>query len=92
MARSISSQKRQRQNVRRAERNKVRRTTIKTRVRHVRDALVARDADAAEKALREATKVLDRNATRRTVHPNTAARRKSRLSKQINALRKAGTK
>ncbi len=91
MPRSISSQKRQRQNVRRAERNKVRRTTIKTRVRRVRDALVAKDVDGAEKALREATKILDRNATRRTVHPNTAARRKSRLAKQINAL-KAGAK
>ena len=58
----------------------------------MRDALVAKDADAAERALREATKVLDRNATRGTVHRNTAARRKSRLSKQINALRKAGAK
>ena len=91
MARSISSQKRQRQNVRRAERHKVRRTTHNTRVRRVRDALAAKDVDAAEKALREATKILDRNATRRTVHPKTAARRKSRLARQINAL-KAGAK
>lgn len=86
MARSISSQKRQRQNTKRAAINTARRTLIKSRIRKVRDALTAKDAGAAREAMREAVKVLDRNADRGTVHPNTAARRKSRLAKRINAL------
>lgn len=49
---------------------------IRTRIRKVRDALTAKDAPAAEKALREAIKILDRNADQGTLHPNTAARRK----------------
>ncbi len=87
MARSLSSQKRQRQNAKRADINTSRRTTIRTRIRKVRDALTAKDAAAAEKALREAIKILDRSADRRTLHANTAARRKSKLTKSLNALK-----
>lgn len=90
MVRSLSSQKRLRQSLARAERNKARKTLIKTTIRKVADSLVARDVDAAEKALREASAVLDRSATQGTVHPNTAARRKSRLTKRLNALKAAG--
>ena len=87
MARSLSSQKRQRQNANRADINTSRHTTIRTRIRKVRDALTAKDADAAEKALREAIKILDRSADRGTLHANTAARRKSKLTKSLNALK-----
>ncbi|MFH1420291.1 MAG: 30S ribosomal protein S20 [Planctomycetota bacterium] len=92
MARSLSSQKRLRQSVRQAERNQSRRTQIKSKVRKVKDAIIARDVDAAEKAFREAACVLDRNATRLTLHPNTAARRKSRLAKRLNALKASASK
>lgn len=86
MARSLSSQKRLRQSRKRAERNKARRSEMKTSIRTVNDAIVGRDAEAAEKAYREAARVLDSNATHRIIHPNTAARRKSRLARHINAL------
>lgn len=89
MPRSLSSQKRHRQSQRRGTQNAARRTLIKTRIRKVSDALTAKDVEGAEQALRAATKILDRSATRRTLHPNTVARRKSRLAKRINAL-KAG--
>jgi small subunit ribosomal protein S20 len=79
-----------RQNALRAERNKARRTNIKTRVRKVTDAITMKDAAAADKALREVIVVLDRNATRGTIHRNTAARRKSRLMRRVNALKGAG--
>lgn len=91
MARSLSSRKAHRQNLRRAERNKARRSVLKTSVRKVRDAIQGKDAGMAEKAYREAAQVLDRGANRKTIHRNTAARRKSRLAKQLNAL-KAGAK
>jgi small subunit ribosomal protein S20 len=91
VARSLSSQKRHRQNLRRAEQNKARRTLIKTNVRKVTEAIQTKDVEAAEKAFREAAKTLDRNAARQTIHRNTAARRKSRLARQLNTL-KAGAR
>lgn len=89
MARSISSLKAHRQSLRRAARNKARKTLIKTEIRKVRDAVQAKDLPAAEKAFRQTAAILDRNANKQTVHPNTAARRKSRLAKQLNALKAA---
>ncbi|MCG8409584.1 MAG: 30S ribosomal protein S20 [Phycisphaerales bacterium] len=89
MARSLSSQKRLRQSKVRAERNKAHKSQVKTAVRKVRDAIQHRDVETAEKALREASKLLDRNGNRKTIHPNVAARRKSRLAKRINELKAA---
>lgn len=92
MARSLSSRKALRQSKRRAERNKARRTIIKTAVRKVTDTVVAKDANAAGKALREAQAILDRSANRKTIHRNTAARRKSLLARRVNALKAAAAK
>ena len=89
MARSLSSRKRLRQNAKRAERNKGRKSVLKSQVRKVTDALTARDMNAATGALRSASALLDRDANRGTIHRNTAARRKSRLTKRVNALKSA---
>ncbi|MFQ5501168.1 MAG: 30S ribosomal protein S20 [Phycisphaerae bacterium] len=90
MARSLSSQKRLRQNRVRAARNSVRKHQIKTAIRKVNDAILERNVEAAEKTFREAVRFLDCNSNRNTIHKNTAARRKSRLAKRINALKAAG--
>jgi len=87
VARSLSSQKRLRQSETRAARNKARKSQVKTATRKVTDAILQRDADAAQKALKEAAKLLDRNGTRWTIHPNAVARRKSRLAKRVNAMK-----
>jgi len=92
VARSISSQKALRRSASRAIRNRARRSQIKTVTRKTRDAITARDLDGAEKAFRQVVKILDSNAARRTIHPNTAARRKSRLAKRLNALVAASKK
>lgn len=89
MAHSLSAEKRIRQNAKRNLRNRSRRSNLKTAVRKVADALAHRDAGATEKALAAAIKVLDREATRGTLHRNAAARRKSRLTKRLNALKAA---
>jgi len=86
LARSLSSQKRLRQSVRRAERNKARKSIVKSRVKKVVDAVIHKDATTASKALLEALVTLDRAAGKRTIHRNTAARRKSRLTRKVNAL------
>lgn len=89
MARSLSSRKRVRQNERRAARNQSRKSVLKKQVIKARDALTAHDVNAAASAVRAATVVLDRAATLGTIHRNTAARRKSRLAKRLNALKTA---
>lgn len=63
---------------------------MRTAIRKVDDAVHQRDTDAAEKALAEASKLLDRHGNHKTVHPNAAARRKSRLAKRVNALKATG--
>lgn len=78
-----------RQNAKRAAKNKMRRTLVKNSVRAVRDALGAKDPAAAESAFRNAAKLMDRFSHRHALHPNTAARRKSRLARRLNAVKAA---
>jgi len=53
----------------------------------VREAIQTGDAAKAEAELRSATGKLDRAGARRLIHPNAAARTKSRLSAQVKALK-----
>lgn len=89
MAHSLSSKKRMRQNVQRKIRNRRRNKAVKLQVRKVTDAIRARDVDTATAEMRQAVKTIDQVAAKGTIHKNTAARRKSRLQRRINAL-KAG--
>jgi small subunit ribosomal protein S20 len=59
-------------------RNKAVRSELKTRERKVRQAA---DPAAAQTELKEAQKALDKAATKGVIHPNKAARKKSRLAK-----------
>ena len=86
MANIKSQIKRNRQNEVRHARNKAMRTELKTRVRNAIQAAEAGDAAAANEALRTAQKRIDMAATKGLIHKNTAARKKARLTKQINAL------
>ncbi len=88
MANIKSQIKRNRQNAKRAERNKAVRTALKTSTKKVRVAVADGDADAAVERSREAARALDKAVSRGIVHKRTAARRKSRLAK---AAASAGT-
>jgi len=72
-----SAEKRMRTNEVRAERNRARRSRLRTALRKVRQA---DNAETAGAALREAISLLDRAASKRLIHPNKAARAKSRLT------------
>jgi small subunit ribosomal protein S20 len=84
MANIKSQIKRNRQNEKRAERNKAVRTALKTSTKKVRVAVSGGDAEAVERA-REAARALDKAAGRGVVHKRTAARRKSRLARAANS-------
>jgi len=55
-------------------------------IKRARTTLQEGDADAAREAIREAIRTLDKAVSKGVVHRNNAARRKSRLMKQLAAL------
>ncbi len=92
MAHSLSSKKRIRQNVKAKARNRGRKAELKTTVRGFTEALAAGDPTKAAAALKVAVKQLDKTAAKKTIHKNTAARKKSRLTRKLNALTAAAKK
>ena len=86
MANSPQAKKRARQNERRADVNKARRSRIRTYLRKVEEAIASGDQSAAADALKSAQPELMRGVTKGIVHKNTASRKVSRLSKRVKAL------
>jgi small subunit ribosomal protein S20 len=83
---NIKSQiKRNRTNEARRVRNKAVRSELKTRVKVAVKVAEARDESALD-ALQAAQKRLDMAASKGIIHNNQAARRKSRLMKQLNKI------
>jgi small subunit ribosomal protein S20 len=78
-----SAEKRMRTSAIRADRNRQFRTKLPTALKKGRSAT---DAETGAVALREAASLLDRAARKRIIHPNKAARAKSRLNAKIAAL------
>lgn len=85
-----SAIKRNRQNEKRNERNRVVRSRVKTDVRKVREAVDRKDAAAADTELRQAIKELSKAASKGILHPRNASRRIARLSKRVATLKQAG--
>ena len=86
MANTTQSKKRARQNERRYEVNKARRSRIRTYLRKVEEAIATGDASVAAAALRDAQPELMRGVTKGVLHKNTVARKMSRLSARVKAL------
>jgi small subunit ribosomal protein S20 len=91
MPHTASAKKRLRQSKQRNLRNRSVKHTIKTHVRKVLAAVAAKDAAAAMQEFSVASKKLDKAAARRILHPNAAARTKSRLATQVAGLAKTAT-
>ncbi len=89
MPHSKSAAKRLKQNVRRQERNRSATKAIRTQIRKVRDAVQAKDLAKAESEFNDAETTLDRAGARGIIHPNAAARTKSRLSAAVKGLKQA---
>jgi small subunit ribosomal protein S20 len=84
MANIKSQIKRNRQAIKRTERNKTVRSEMKTRTKRAA-AAVAEGAENAAELTRLAAKRIDKAATKGVIHKNAAARRKSRLMKKAAA-------
>jgi ribosomal protein S20 len=84
-ARTPQALKRVRQSHRRNAILQPRRTAAKTQVKSALVAAEGGDVEATRKAVAEAAAALDRAAKVGAIHPNNAARRKSRLMRRANA-------
>jgi len=89
LARHLSAMKRARQNEKRRVRNQARKTRVKNVVRDVRQAVAQNNLEGAEAALQKAVPIIAKVAGKGTLHWRTAARKISRLTKQVNTLKAA---
>lgn len=86
MANHKSAIKRAKQNAARNLRNKAVRTRVKNVIKDVRKAIQENSKEEAITALKTAISVIDKAAGKRVLHRNNAARKISRLTKQVSAI------
>lgn len=88
MAHSLSAKKRVRQNLKARARNRARKEGIKLQTKAFLAALHS-DPKKAQEEFRKTVQKLDKVAAKGTIHKNTAARKRSRMAKRLNAALKA---
>lgn len=86
MANIKSQIKRIRTNEAARQRNKAVKSALKTSVRKFREAADAGDRDAAQTALLDASRQLDKAASKGVIHKNQAANRKSAMATRAAAI------
>jgi small subunit ribosomal protein S20 len=85
MANIKSQIKRNRQNEVARARNKSTRSALKTKIKNFLQTAEAGDKDATATAYKDVASSLDKAASKGVIHKNTAANKKSRLAKRLNA-------
>ncbi len=85
MPNTASAKKRLRQSEVHRLLNRSARSSLRSQIRRVHDAIKSGDVDSAQTEFRRAQKSIDRAASRRLIHRNAAARTKSRLVKLIKS-------
>ena len=86
MANHKSAWKRLRQNEKRRDRNRYWKSTMRTSIKQVRQAVEAGELEQAQTALRSASSTIARVASKGVIHKRTASRRISRLTLLVNKL------
>ena len=84
MANHKSALKRNRQNHKRNEQNKVGRTRIKNAIKSVLLEIDEKNQAGAENALKEASRVISKNSAKGVVHKRTASRKVAGLAKKVH--------
>lgn len=83
MANTLSAKQRIRNSARKAQINRLHRSRSRTFVKNSRELIAQKDSSAAQTEVEKAISALDRAAGKGVIHPNNAARRKSRLMKLL---------
>ena len=86
MANHKSAVKRDRQSKVRRMRNRMNKSRMKTAVRRVEEALAAGSEEQAREALKIAVPIIQKTASKGTVHRKTASRKVSRLTRRVNRM------
>ena len=86
MPNSNDAAKRQRQNLKRRNRNRSIRSRVRTSIKAFESAVDGKDKALAERTYAEFVKLIDTAAGKNLYHRNTAARKKSRMYKRLAAL------
>lgn len=87
MANTKSARKQTRVSGRKRLRTKAVRSLCKTDVTKAEKVIFSGDIESAQKEVVAAITALDKAAEKKIIHPNNAARRKSRLMKKLNNIR-----
>ena len=67
--------------------NTIKKSALKTAIKKAKENISKNDAGAAQ-TLKDAIELIDKAAAKNIMHKNTAARKKSRLTKALNAMSK----
>ncbi len=86
MANHKSAIKRDRQSKVRRLRNRMIKARMKTAVRKIEEALVAGAEEQAQDALKIAIPIIQRTASKGTIHKKKASRKISRLTRRVNQM------
>ena len=87
MAIHASAIKRAKQNVKRRIRNLDIKTLVKSSVKKVRTAVEKKNVEEAQKALQKTIPLIQKARSKGVLHQNTSARKISRLTREVNALK-----
>ena len=89
MPHTKSAKKALRVSQRRHDQNKPVRSQVKTYVKKAEQLISGNELESAREAVKRAMAALDKAAQKGVIHPNNAARRKSRLMKKLNTAASA---
>jgi small subunit ribosomal protein S20 len=83
----LSALKRARQNQKRRLRNLHIKTTVKSSIKKVREAIEGKDVEGAQKALLKTIPLIQKAHSKGVFHKNTSTRKISRLTREVNSLK-----
>ncbi|HER63138.1 MAG TPA: 30S ribosomal protein S20 [Desulfobacteraceae bacterium] len=86
MANHKSALKRDRQSKVRRLRNRTNKSKMKTIVGSVEEAIMAGSEEQARETLKKAASVIQKTASKGSIHKKTASRKVSRLTKRVNRM------
>jgi small subunit ribosomal protein S20 len=84
-----SARKRERQNLKRRERNRAIKTHVHTAVKRASEAITGKDAAQAGAELKQATRVVHKAVSSGAMHRNTASRKIARLARRLHRAQSA---
>ncbi len=82
----LSAKKHVRADAKKRERNRHRKTTLRTSLKNAELALQEGDVETAQQLCKTTTSLLDRAASKGVIKKGTANRQKSRITRKLNAL------